>query len=32
MTLVSGTALAPIRSTNDTHGELQRALPSERGN
>ena len=31
MTVVSVTASAPIRSTDDTHGELQRAQ-SERGN
>jgi hypothetical protein len=32
MTLGSVTASAPVRSTDDTPGELQRALPSERGN
>ncbi len=30
MTLVSVTASAPVRSTNDTNGELQRAQPTER--
>jgi hypothetical protein len=31
MTVVAVTASAPIRSTDDTHGELQQAQPIERG-